>query len=253
VVCSILAPAIGSRHADNPHFVGAVSRGWQTRDRACSTPDGTQLAADQVGRWFTLLVGARAIAWTSPSRSQVRACFGAPDQLRSMHRIREAVAEDRCFLVEMARLACTLEDRPLPEPDAAEVLACLPPAMSAAVIATNDDERPLAAAWWHLHEPPLVMTTEGSPMPELTMAVVEGARGHGIGTALIEAGQQRRNAFRCNRFERPPSPPGSPPLHAQRFSSRRQRPRMVRPSGDPRAARLNVQSARTIRPYGRVY
>jgi GNAT superfamily N-acetyltransferase len=58
--------------------------------------------------------------------------------------------------------------------------------MSAAVIATNDDERPLGAAWWHMHEPPLVMTTEGSPMPELTMALVEGAHGHGIGTALIE-------------------------------------------------------------------
>lgn len=66
-----------------------------------------------------------------------------------------------------------------------EVLACLPPAMSAAVIATSDDERSLGAAWWHLHEPPLVMTSDDIPLPELTMAVAEDARGHGVGTALI--------------------------------------------------------------------
>ena len=107
--------------------------------------------------------------------------------LQTMHRIRDAEPEDRGFVVEMARFACTLEDRPLPDPDAPEVLACLPQAMSAAVIATNDDERPLGAAWWHLHEPPLVVTADGSPLPELTMAVVDDARGRGVGTALIEA------------------------------------------------------------------
>jgi GNAT superfamily N-acetyltransferase len=103
-----------------------------------------------------------------------------------MHRIRNAVAEDRGFLVEMARIACTLQDRPLPERDAPEVLACLPPAMSAAVIATKD-ERPLGAAWWHLHEPPLVLTSDGIALPELTMAVAEDVRSQGVGTALIEA------------------------------------------------------------------
>jgi GNAT superfamily N-acetyltransferase len=101
-----------------------------------------------------------------------------------MHRIRDAAAEDRGFVVEMARFACTLEDRPLPDPDATEVLACLPIEMSAAVIATNHHERPLGAAWWHLHEPPLIVSSDGSLLPELTMAVAEDARGHGIGTAL---------------------------------------------------------------------
>ena len=104
-----------------------------------------------------------------------------------MHRIRDAEAEDHAFVVEMARFACTLEDRPLPEQDAPDVLACLPLAMSAAVIATNDDDRPLGAAWWHLHEPPLIVTSDGSLLPELTMAVAEVARGDGVGTALIEA------------------------------------------------------------------
>jgi GNAT superfamily N-acetyltransferase len=106
---------------------------------------------------------------------------------RTMHRIRDAEAEDRGFVIEMARFACTLEDRPLPDPDAPEVLACLPHAMSAAVIATDDRDRPLGAAWWHLHEPPLILPRDGSPLPELTMAVAEDVRGHGVGTALIEA------------------------------------------------------------------
>jgi GNAT superfamily N-acetyltransferase len=104
-----------------------------------------------------------------------------------MHRIRNAEAEDRGFVVKMARFACALEDRPLPDPDAPEVLACLPVAMHAAVIASNDHERPLGAAWWHLHTPPLIVTSDGSLLPELTMAVAEDARGHGLGTALIEA------------------------------------------------------------------
>ncbi len=104
-----------------------------------------------------------------------------------MHRIRDAELEDRGFVVEMARFACTLEDRPLPDPDAPEVLACLPPAMSAAVIAISDHERPLGAAWWHIHEPPLVVKSDGSKLPELTMAVAEDARGQGVGATLIEA------------------------------------------------------------------
>ncbi len=87
----------------------------------------------------------------------------------------------------MARLACTLEERALPEPHAPEVLACLPQSMSAAVIATDDRERPLGAAWWNLHEPPLVVAPDGSPLPELTMAVIEGARGQGLGADLIYA------------------------------------------------------------------
>jgi GNAT superfamily N-acetyltransferase len=104
-----------------------------------------------------------------------------------MHRNREAHAEDRGFVVEMARLACTLEDRPLPEPDDPQVLACLPLAMSAAVIATDPEEHSVGAAWWYLHERPLVIALDGSPLPELTIAVVDDARGHGVGTALIEA------------------------------------------------------------------
>ncbi len=81
---------------------------------------------------------------------------------------------------------CPLERRPLPDPGASEVLAWLPRTMSAAVVATTGDKRRLGAAWWHLHEPSLILATDGSPLPELRMAVAEDARGHGVGTALIE-------------------------------------------------------------------
>ncbi len=104
-----------------------------------------------------------------------------------MHRILGAEAEDRWFVVEMARFACTLKNRPLPGPDTPEVLACLPRAMSAAVIAVSDNGTPLGAAWWHLHSPALLVGPDGSELPELTMAVAEDARGAGIGTTLIEA------------------------------------------------------------------
>jgi GNAT superfamily N-acetyltransferase len=55
------------------------------------------------------------------------------------------------------------------------------------MIARSDDDRRLGAGEWHLHEPALILATDGSPLPELKMAVAEDARGHGVGTALIEA------------------------------------------------------------------
>ncbi len=89
-------------------------------------------------------------------------------------------------MIEMARLACALEDRPPPSADAPEVIAVLP-GPDAAVLAADDDGRPVGAAWWHVHEPPLLRDSGGDPLPELVMAVVEAARGNGIGAALVEA------------------------------------------------------------------
>ena len=95
--------------------------------------------------------------------------------------------EDQAFLVEMARVACTLQDRPLPAPDAPDVLACLPRSSAATVIAIDHAGHPLGAAWWHLHEPSLLVMPDGSAIPEMTIAVADGARGQGIGAGLIEA------------------------------------------------------------------
>ena len=91
------------------------------------------------------------------------------------------------FLVEMARAACTLEDRPLPEPDDAAVVALLPASPDAVIVATDDAGNAVGAAWWHVHEPPLLRDARGAAVPELAMAVVEAARGRGVGTALVEA------------------------------------------------------------------
>lgn len=101
-------------------------------------------------------------------------------------RVRQAEEPDRKFLVEMARLACGLDDRPLPPADDPAVLGLLPGPADIALVATDDRDRRLGAAWWHFHEPPLVADDEGKPLPEITMAVQEDARGGGIGSRLLE-------------------------------------------------------------------
>jgi GNAT superfamily N-acetyltransferase len=102
-------------------------------------------------------------------------------------RVRRAERTDELFVVEMARIAATLADRPLPAADDPVVLACLPRSPSAAVIAVDGDGERLGAAWWHVHEPPLVCDAGGVALPELVMAVRDGERGRGVGTALVEA------------------------------------------------------------------
>lgn len=102
-------------------------------------------------------------------------------------RLRSGEATDAGFLIEMARFASTLEDRRLPRRDDPVVLALLPASPDAAIVAADDEGSPLGAAWWHIHDPPLVCDADGQALPELGMAVVKTARGRGIGTALVEA------------------------------------------------------------------
>jgi GNAT superfamily N-acetyltransferase len=45
----------------------------------------------------------------------------------------------------------------------------------------------VGAAWWHIHEPPIVCNQDGAALPEMAMAVIDGMRGQGVGTALIDA------------------------------------------------------------------
>jgi ribosomal protein S18 acetylase RimI-like enzyme len=88
----------------------------------------------------------------------------------------------------MARLACTLADRPIPPPDDPEVLAVLPEEGDGALVASEDGVlRPVGAAWWHVHTPPLLRDAEGRALPELAMAVLEHARGRGVGRRLVAA------------------------------------------------------------------
>ena len=101
--------------------------------------------------------------------------------------LRSAAIEDHPFLVQMARRVCTLEGRPLPAADDSEVVAFLPDSLDAAVVAVDRSKRRLGAAWWVLREPPLLRDSEGNPLPELAIAVVEEQRGRGIGRALLDA------------------------------------------------------------------
>lgn len=99
--------------------------------------------------------------------------------------IRWAQEEDRGFVVEMAVLACGLDDRPLPARDDEAVLALLPGPADLALVATEEDGARIGAAWGHFHEPPLLVDDSGTPLPELTMAVAAQARGRGTGGRLL--------------------------------------------------------------------
>jgi GNAT superfamily N-acetyltransferase len=98
--------------------------------------------------------------------------------------LRHAEEGDPGFLSQVGRLACGLDDRPLPPADDPAVFALLPGPTDLAVIAA-DDERRLGAVWLHVHEPSLVVDEQHGPLPEITMAVQEDARGRGIGAGLL--------------------------------------------------------------------
>jgi GNAT superfamily N-acetyltransferase len=102
-------------------------------------------------------------------------------------RTRRATDSDRPFIVEMSRLASVIEDRPLPPCESEEVTGKLPGPDDCAVVAVDDHDYPVGAAWWFFHDPPLLTASGGKALPELIVAVIDSARGHGVGTMLIEA------------------------------------------------------------------
>jgi hypothetical protein len=59
--------------------------------------------------------------------------------------LRAATTADDAFVVEMARHACVIEDRPLPDADDDEVLEMLPPAGVVPIIAENRRAEPLGS------------------------------------------------------------------------------------------------------------
>ena len=102
-------------------------------------------------------------------------------------RTRRATDRDRAFIVEMSRLASVIEDRPLPPPESEEVTGKLPGPDDRAVIAVDEHDHSVGAAWWFFNDPPLLTASDGGAIPELIVAVIDSARGHGVGTVLIEA------------------------------------------------------------------
>lgn len=101
--------------------------------------------------------------------------------------LRAATADDAPFVVEMARHACVIEDRPLPDPDDDEVLEMLPPSGVVPIIAEDHSGTPLGAVWTYYGNPPLRCDAAGVPLPELCIAVTPGHRGAGVGGNLLDA------------------------------------------------------------------
>ena len=101
--------------------------------------------------------------------------------------LRAARVEDDSFVVEMARHACVIEDRPLPDPDDEEVLEMLPRAGVVPIVAEDRSGRPVGAVWTYQGSPPLRCDAAGVPLPELCIAVAPGHRGGGIGGMLLDA------------------------------------------------------------------
>jgi GNAT superfamily N-acetyltransferase len=101
--------------------------------------------------------------------------------------LRAATADDDSFVVEMARHACVIEDRPLPDSDDDEVLEMLPPAGVVPIIAEDHSGTPLGAVWTYYGSPPLRCDAAGVPLPELCIGVAPGRRGAGVGGLLLDA------------------------------------------------------------------
>ncbi|GAY16851.1 GNAT family N-acetyltransferase [Mycobacterium sp. shizuoka-1] len=101
--------------------------------------------------------------------------------------LRVATSDDDAFVVEMARHACVIEDRPLPDPDGDEVVEMLPPVGMVAIIAQDHRGTPVGAVWTYHGSPPLRRDAAGVPLPELCIAVAPGHRGAGIGGMLLDA------------------------------------------------------------------
>lgn len=103
-----------------------------------------------------------------------------PSQLRSV------TSADSAFIVEMARQACVIEDWPLPEADCGDVQDLLPNSSDIAIVAIDTSGINIGAVWTFHHYPPLLLSSDGEALPEVTIAVIPGLRGNGVGSALLD-------------------------------------------------------------------
>ena len=141
---------------------------------------GTAITA-VAGRGMTALRGAKTkCAAHTPSAT-------IPAMTPQHVILRAATTEDASFIVEMARHACVIEDRPLPDPDDDEVLEMLPPDGVVPIVAVGCSGTPVGAVWAYYGSPPLRCDAAGAPLPELCIAVAPGHRGTGIGAMLLDA------------------------------------------------------------------
>ena len=136
------------------------------------------------------------VSWRDTGPQLVRSGFAPPTctgGLRSVGctvfdvPVRAGEPSDAAFIVEMARLASVMEDRPLPPADDPALVRGLPLSPDTAVLALDHDGHPVGAAWWHFRDCPLVVTPDGAQVPELVVAVTPSHRGRGVGRCLLDA------------------------------------------------------------------
>ncbi len=137
-------------------------------------------------------------------RIEMRAHPGSPpeprDEVRSTTHpwgLRSGTADDRGFIVEMARHASVIEDWPLPEADSGDVDSLMPSSDDVVIVATNVLGRPVGAAWTLHSDPPLMLDAAGASIPELCIAVAPGARGRGVGGVLLDELERVCAAHHC--------------------------------------------------------
>jgi GNAT superfamily N-acetyltransferase len=100
--------------------------------------------------------------------------------------LRSATTSDVRFVVEMARYACVIEDRPLPDSASEETQSLLPGIDDIVVVAAGAAGARLGAAWTFRNDPPLIVDADGVVLPEVAVAVVPESRGRGVGGALLD-------------------------------------------------------------------
>jgi GNAT superfamily N-acetyltransferase len=106
--------------------------------------------------------------------------------------LRLLTSSDAAFMERMMLLAGFPPDRELPA-DALEMphirrfLDGWGRPGDVGVLALDDTQRPLGAAWARILDEPLLRDNRGAPVAELTVAVEERARGRGVASALLGA------------------------------------------------------------------
>jgi hypothetical protein len=85
-------------------------------------------------------------------------------------RLLRATPEDATFIVEMARQACVIEDWPLPDADSEDTRSLLPGSDATGVVASDETDDRVGAAWMFHHAPRFWLTPKAfryrrSPSP----------------------------------------------------------------------------------------
>lgn len=105
--------------------------------------------------------------------------------------MRQVSPKDLPFLTQMAVAACRDPHAPLPpdaerRPGVQRLVENWGRPGDVGVIAWASEGERQGAAWCRIFARPLALAQDGSPLPELALAVEESWRGRGVGSALLD-------------------------------------------------------------------